>query len=78
MASLESRARELKESVAELEQLYKDPNSAVALSATLPSLLVAINGGVVKITEISADSVKGEVYLPLSPPMPPLPAPGRS
>ena len=37
----------------------------MALSSILPSLMVEINGGVVKVTEISPDSVKGDVYLPL-------------
>jgi phosphate transport system permease protein len=65
VTSLQARAKELKESVAALEQRYKDPNSAETLSATLPSLLLAIHGGVLKVTEISPDSVKGDVYLPL-------------
>jgi phosphate transport system permease protein len=64
--SLGNRSRELFASVAELESRYKNASAPEVLSDRLPSLLVAINGGVMKVTEVSASSVKGEVLLPLS------------
>ena len=64
--SLGTRSKELLASVAELESRYKNAAAPEVLNERLPSLLVAINGGVVKITEVSAGSVKGEALLPLS------------
>ena len=43
-----------------------DAAAPEALNEQMPSLLVAINGGMVKITEINADTAKGNVYLPLT------------
>lgn len=40
--------------------------AAEALDTALPSILVAINGGVVKLTEITPSSAKGETLLPLA------------
>ena len=64
--SLGTRSKELFASVAELESRYKNATAPEVLNERLPSLLVAINGGVVKITEVSAGSVKGEAVIPLS------------
>ncbi len=64
--SLGTRSKELFASVAELESRYKNATGPEVLNDRLPSLLVAINGGVVKVTEVSAGSVKGEVIIPLS------------
>jgi phosphate transport system permease protein len=64
--SLGTRSKELFASVAELESRYKNATAPEVLNDRLPSLLVAINGGVVKVAEVSAGSVKGETVLPLS------------
>jgi phosphate transport system permease protein len=64
--SLGTRVKELLGSVAELEGRYKNSTAPEALNDRMPSLLVAINGGVVKITEVSGNAVKGEVFLPLA------------
>lgn len=65
-ASLGTRVKELLDSVAELESRYKNSTAPETLNDRMPSLLVAINGGVVKITEVSGSAVKGEVFLPLA------------
>ncbi len=64
--SLGARAKELLAGVAELESRYKNATAPEVLNERLPSLLVAINGGVVKVAEVSASSVKGEAVIPLS------------
>jgi len=64
--SLGARARELFDSVAELEARYKNTSAPEALNDRAASLLIAINRGVMKVTEVSANSVKGEVFLPLA------------
>lgn len=63
--SLGARAKELFEGVAELESRYKNAAAPEVLNERLPSLLVAINGGVVKVAEVSANSVKGLPLLAL-------------
>jgi phosphate transport system permease protein len=42
------------------------PAGGKALSGALPSLLMAINGGVVKVVEIDGKDIRGEVLLPLT------------
>jgi phosphate transport system permease protein len=64
--SLSARAKELLEGVAELESRYKNESAPETLTDRMPSLLVAINGGMVKINEISRDSVRGDVLLTLT------------
>jgi phosphate transport system permease protein len=64
--TLGTRSKELFASVAELESRYKNAVAPEVLNERLPSLLVAINGGVVKVTEVSAGSVKGEAVIPLT------------
>jgi phosphate transport system permease protein len=64
--SLGARARELSDSVAALEARYKNLSAPEALTDRAASLLVAINGGVMKVTEVGANTIKGEVYLPLA------------
>lgn len=64
--SLSARAKELLDGVAELESRYKNESAAETLTDRLSSLLVAINGGMVKISEVSRDAVKGNVILSLA------------
>jgi phosphate transport system permease protein len=61
-----SRAASLREEIATLRTRLEDPKSQEELGSQSPSLLVAINGGLVKITKLSASSVSGDVLLPLS------------
>ncbi len=64
--SLSTRAKELFDSVAELEARYKNESASETLTDRMPSLLVSINGGMVKINEVSRDSVRGDVLLTLT------------
>jgi phosphate transport system permease protein len=64
--SLSTRAKELFGSVAELEARYKNESAPETLTDRMPSLLVSINGGMVKINEVSRDSVRGDVLLTLT------------
>jgi phosphate transport system permease protein len=60
------RAADLRKQADELLAHAKDATSAELLDSRLPSLLVAINGGLVKISQLAADRIEGEVLLPLS------------
>ena len=64
--SLGARSKELFDSVAELESRYKNASAAEILNERLPSLLISINGGVVKVAEVGANAVKGQTLLPLT------------
>ncbi|ARP98658.1 phosphate transport system permease protein [Pseudorhodoplanes sinuspersici] len=64
--SLSGRAKELREDVAALEQRYKNPTAPEPITDRMPSLLIAINGGVVKVTDVSGDGVKGDTLISLS------------
>ena len=64
--SLGSRAKELLDSVAEMRTRYSNASAPETLNERLPSLLVAINGGVVKVAEVSSGSIKGEAVIPLT------------
>lgn len=59
------RVSEMKAQAAELEKRYEAPSAEEALDGSLPSILLAINGGLVKATKLSASSITGETLLPL-------------
>lgn len=59
------RVSEMKAQAAELEKRYEAPSAEEALDTTLPSVLVSVNGGLVKATKLSASSITGETLLPL-------------
>jgi phosphate transport system permease protein len=61
-----TRAVSLREEIATLRTRLDDPKSQEELDSNAPSLLVAINGGLVKITKLSDAAVSGDVLLPLS------------
>jgi phosphate transport system permease protein len=63
---LSGRIKELREEAAALRARVEQPKVEEALDAKLPSLLVAINGGLVKISKLSDTGVTGDVLLPLS------------
>jgi phosphate transport system permease protein len=60
------RAADLRKQADELMAHAKDTAAAEQLDSRLPSLLVASNGGLVKISQLSAGSIEGEVLLPLA------------
>jgi len=63
--SLSQRVKQLEESAAGLQARFANQSGSEALTMELPSLLVAINGGLVKATEIDSSGIKGNVLLPL-------------
>jgi phosphate transport system permease protein len=63
--SLSARVKQLEDSAAALQARFDNHSGSEALTPELPSLLVAINGGLVKATEIDSGGIKGSVVLPL-------------
>ena len=61
-----ARATSLREEIATLQTHLGDPKSQEDLDSKAPSLLVAINGGLVKIAKLSDATISGDVLLPLS------------
>ena len=62
---LTARVKDLTEQAAGLQARFEAAGAAEKLEGTLPSLLVAINGGLVKITQLGNARVDGTVLLPL-------------
>ncbi len=60
------RANELRAEAAALAARAKDPASAEALDSSLPTLLAEINGGLVKISQLAANRIEGDVLLRLA------------
>jgi len=63
--SLGAKAKEMNEEAAALRARHENATGEETLDANVPSLLVAINGGLVKIKHLSQSSIKGDVLLPL-------------
>ncbi len=61
-----ARAGALRDEATALAERAKDQAAAETLDSRLPSLLVEINGGLVKINQLAADRIEGEVLLPLT------------
>lgn len=59
------RIKELRDQAAALKARIDAPKIDEALDSNMPSLLLAMNGGMVKVTQISDGSVAGTVLLPL-------------
>ncbi|HZN28587.1 MAG TPA: DUF3333 domain-containing protein, partial [Xanthobacteraceae bacterium] len=64
-ATLADRIKELREEAAGYRARFEQPKGEEELDGHLPSLLVAINGGLVKVTKLSDSGVSGEALLPL-------------
>ncbi len=64
--SLAPRIAEINAEIAELRARVDSPKVEEVLDGKLPSKLVEINGGLVKLTKITDISVAGEVLLPLT------------
>jgi phosphate transport system permease protein len=60
------RMTELSETASALQTRFEGTAAEEPLEPSLPSLLVAINGGLVKLTRIGASSATGVVVLPLA------------
>jgi phosphate transport system permease protein len=59
------RAKQLDDDAAALQARFDDRSGSEILTESLPSLLIAINGGLVKALEIDNSGIKGRVLLPL-------------
>ena len=66
ITGLEATIRDLDARLAELRARAAAPGTGEALTAELPSILVEINGGVVKATSVTGAAIEGEVIVPLS------------
>lgn len=65
-ATVADRVKELRDGAAALAKRYETRSGEEELDGQLPSLLVALNGGLVKATKIDGSTMTGEVLLPLS------------
>lgn len=65
-ASLRTSIDGLSTRIADLENRFDTAGSPETLDATSPSVLVEVNGGVIKATELGNDRVTGEVLIPLA------------
>lgn len=63
--AIQAKADEARAGARELRQRFENPKQAEALDGTVSSLLVAINGGLVKITSLGEARVSGTTLLPL-------------
>ena len=61
-----SRTDELRAELETLKSRFADGASKIALDSRMPSMLVAINGGLIKLTELSETEGTGEVLLPIT------------
>lgn len=64
--SLSKKVAELEAAAAELQAKFDSTDGLQALNDRQQSLLVSINGGVVKITELGNTSIKGDVLIALN------------
>lgn len=60
------KVAEMRAEAAELTERFAKPAVSETLDGRVPSRLVAINGGVVKITSLGNSEIKGEVLIPLT------------
>jgi phosphate transport system permease protein len=65
LESVSANERQLEGRMLELKAKAAQPAAPEALDPNLPSLLVHINGGIVKATEVAGDRIKGTVIAPL-------------
>ena len=65
LAAMQAKVTENRDAARELARRFDDPKTPEVLDASLPSLLVSMSGGLVKITELGDVSFKGKVLLPL-------------
>ncbi len=63
--SFAQRAKQFEDDAAALQARFDNRSGSEVLTENLPSLLIAINGGLVKAVEIDNAGIKGQVLLPL-------------
>jgi phosphate transport system permease protein len=64
--SLDTQMKTLAGEAADFEARFRDTSGAERLDEKLPSVLVAINGGLVKVTSLAANRVEGLALTPLT------------
>ena len=67
-ATLSQRAKDLEAEAADLQTRFENPSAEELIGSAVPSVLVAINGGMVKVTQLGNSSITGRVLLPLASP----------
>ncbi len=65
-ASAEKRIEDSTATAADLKQRISNTNGSLAVGRDVPSYIVAINGGMVKVKQVSNTQIIGEAILPLS------------
>lgn len=65
-SSLQAQMETLAGEAADFENRFKDSSGAEALDQKLPSRLIEINGGLVKVSSLAANRVEGIVLTPLT------------
>lgn len=63
--SLTQRVQQLDQDAASLQARFDATSGGEALDDKTPSLLISVNGGLVRASEVSHSSIKGEVLIPL-------------
>lgn len=56
---------QLRDAAAQLQKRYEAPHAEEELGADMPSVMVEINGGLVKVRTLADSAVTGDVYIPL-------------
>ena len=64
-ATIRDRAKPLREEIATLAASISDPNAPALLGSHVPSFLIAVNGGIVKLTSLTSDAATGTALIPL-------------
>lgn len=65
-ATLTKQVADFRTSADELQKRHDSVGTGEALDSSLPTLLIAINGGIVKATSVKDDRIEGEVLVPLA------------
>lgn len=65
-SSLQAQMETLAGEAADFENRFKDSSGAERLDPKLPSLLVSINGGLVKVNSLTANRIEGTALTPLA------------
>lgn len=65
-AALDSKISSLKTIIEANQKRLQDKESAIAFDSLMPSLLISINDGVVKVSGLAQDRIEGDVIVPLT------------
>ena len=65
-ARLEGQIKDLRDKSEALMQRHATAGGSESLTTAMPSVLVAINGGIIKATSVGGDRIEGDVLIPLS------------